>query len=171
MDHITLILSAAGIALGGTLIWRGLQDQWRMADFFMVTASGSRLLENRPSIQGNYPKKKARPRSLSVLLSPAVWMSRIKLMVNARHQDTRPYLDVDVDERFICYRLHIPLLAFTDPDGVCDADDSTALGHIIADYIRDRYACPIQAFGVELVNHDSGVVSVMWTFRIPQSCP
>ena len=29
-----------------------------MADFFMVTASGSRLLENRPSIQGNYPKKK-----------------------------------------------------------------------------------------------------------------
>ena len=161
----SMVLTAAVLAAITLIIWARVKDDWYLADFLVVTASGSRLIEKKPSIVNFHTQKKARRQELKLVLSPMFLFSRIKMFVNKNVASRKPVLEEEVEENLVRYKFYMPLAAISSPEELCSEGHTVALGKIVSDYIESRYSCEFMYVGAQLVESESGnSKSIMWEF-------
>ena len=161
----SILISAAIVAAISVITWARFKDDWYLADFLVVTVSGSRLLEKMPTIKDFHTQKKEQRRKLSVLLSPMFLFSRIKMFVNKNVESRKPIIEEEVEENLIRYKFYMPLAAMSSPEELCSEGHAVALGKIVSDYIESRYSCEFMYIGAQLVESKSGnSKSIMWEF-------
>ena len=161
----SIVITAAFLAAVGLIIWAKVKDDWYLADFLVVTSSGSQLIEKMPNIKDFHTQKKAKRQELTFLLSPMFVFSRIKMFVNKNVESRKPLLEEEVEENLIRYKFYMPLAAMSSPEELCSEGHAVALGKIVSDYIESRYSCEFMYIGAQLVESKSGnSKSIMWEF-------